>query len=194
LSAYAPGGRWLAERPRTVLLAALACCAIAIVVGVLASTGGSAQPAGAAPATTSVSHIGPTGMNATALRAYVATTLKQPVWWAGPRKGYVYELTRSTNGSIYIRYLPPGARVGDPAANYLLVATYPYADAFTRLENVAGGAGRTLTDGAFVLPDSASPRSVHLAFPQSNYEIEVYDPSPAVAQRVAGSGAVQPVR
>lgn len=35
--------------------------------------------------------------------------------------------------------------------------------------------------------------SVHLAFPGIPYEIEVYDPSPTTARRLAASGDIRPV-
>jgi hypothetical protein len=38
-----------------------------------------------------------------------------------------------------------------------------------------------------------SPTSLHLAFPGSNYEIDVADPSATDAQRLVASGAIEPV-
>ena len=41
-----------------------------------------------------------------------AATVGHPVYWAGPEHGYRYELTHTTDGRIYIRYLPAGVAVG----------------------------------------------------------------------------------
>jgi hypothetical protein len=185
---------WLRARPRASLLAALATLvALVVIVWLITGTGGSppASPAPAAPAT--VARIGPIGLSVGGLAGMVNGTLRQPTYWAGPKSGVVYELTRTTNGNVYVRYLRRGAKVGDPRASFLIVATYPYPNAFHRLQAVAHGAGVTLADGAFVLPDAGYPKSVHMAFPGVDYEVEVYDPSPAVAVRVAKSGTVQPV-
>jgi hypothetical protein len=34
--------------------------------------------------------------------------VKHPVYWAGPRPSYTYELTRTSDGRIFVRYLPTG--------------------------------------------------------------------------------------
>jgi hypothetical protein len=40
---------------------------------------------------------------------------------------------------------------------------------------------------------SQNPRSAYIAFPRQDYQVEVYDPSPARALRLATSGRVAPV-
>jgi hypothetical protein len=182
----------LSARPRAVLLAVIA---IFVVVGaVIAASGGGSGSAtlSTPPAAASTSVIRPEGLSAAQLRTVVAGTIKHPVFWAGPKRADVYEFQRSANGSVYIRYLPPGVRVGDPRAAFLIVATYPYPDALQRLQNGATG-GIPLNGGGFALVDAAHPTSVHLAFPGSAYEIEVYDPSPTTARRLAASGDIRPV-
>ena len=44
------------------------------------------------------------------------------------------------------------------------------------------------------LVDESYPNSVHVAYPGVDYQVEVYDPSPARAREVATSGLVQRVR
>jgi hypothetical protein len=39
-------------------------------------------------------------------------TVHHPVYWAGPKPGFTYELTRTSSGLIFIRYLPNGVPVG----------------------------------------------------------------------------------
>jgi hypothetical protein len=186
-------GDWLSERPRLVLLAALAAFAIAGVIAAVDGGGsGTSASTTAAPANAS-SQIAPVGVSAAGLKALVSGTLKQTVYWVGPKRGDVYELQRSANGSVYIRYLPPGVKAGDPRAAFLIVATYPFSNALQRLQGGANGAGTPLRGGGFALVDAAHPTSVHVAFPGINYEVEVYDPSPSVARRVAESAVLRPV-
>ncbi len=142
--------------------------------------------------TTSVTPLGPIAITPAALAAY-SRTLGQPIYWVGPRRGYTYELTETSSAYVYVRYLPPGVRVGDKRANWLIIATYPFANAEARLKEIAHGGGATLPGGGFELPDASYPDSVHLAFPRENYEVEVYDPSPGIARAVAASGTVKPV-
>jgi hypothetical protein len=179
-----------------VLLAVLVLvAAIVAIAWAITSVGGSpaAPQAPAAAAPPAAPKIGPIGLSSAGLKTFAATTLQQPVYWAGPKRGNVYELTRTTPGNVYVRYLPPGVKVNDPRASFLIIATYPYANAFSRLKAVAHGGGVTLRGGSFALPDPTYPKSVHMAFPGVNYEIEVYDASPRVARSVADSGVVKPV-
>jgi hypothetical protein len=140
-----------------------------------------------------VSHLGPVGLNVSGLKS-LAATLDQPVYWAGPKAGYRYEFTRTTDGKTYVRYLPRGVTVGDSRANFLIIATYPFVNALKSLRAVANGEGASIPGGGFALPDAAYPQSTHLAFPGVDYQVEVYDPSPKRSRRVGLSGRVQPVQ
>ena len=71
-----------------------------------------------------------TQMAAVAELEAVAKSLGHPVYWAGPRKGVTYELTRTTDGKVYIRYLPRGTHVGDDG--------HPVAQPLDELHDVAG--------------------------------------------------------
>jgi hypothetical protein len=153
-----------------------------------------ATPAAATPAVGAVgSHLGPIGATAGELATF-AKGMKSPVYWAGPQNGYTYELTQTTSGKVFVRYLPTGVKVGDPKASYLIVATYPYPKAFNALKNVAKGKAAKLPGGGIALVDTGYPKSVHVAFPGLAYQVEVYDPSPARARQVALSGSIKPVR
>lgn len=180
-----------------MLAAALAAIvAVALIAWAVTSTGGNTTTAPPAPAPAPASvlpKIGPIGLSAAGLKAFAKNTLKHPVYWAGAAKGDVYELTRTSNGNAYVRYLPPGVKVGDPRHDWLIVVTYPFPSALPRLTAVANGRGVHLPGGAFALPDAGYPKSVHMAFPGVNYEIEVYNPSPKVALSVATSGHIRPV-
>ena len=62
------------------------------------------------------------------------------------------------------------------------MGTYPVQDAVAALQHEADKPGAktdSAPGGGFVLTSSDAPQSVYLAFPNSNYQIEVYDPTPA---------------
>jgi hypothetical protein len=121
----------------------------------------------------------------------LAGSLGHPIYWAGPKKGYTYELNRNPKGSLFIRYLPPGVRVG-AKQSYLSVATYPFAGAFAGIQRVAKQKGQRtikLAGGGLAVFNPKIPSDVHLAYPGSNYQVEVFDPAGKVRQLVA-SGRV----
>jgi hypothetical protein len=154
----------------------------------------SPDPAAAAPATTTVTAkpIQPIGLSAKGLRTLTAS-IDQPIYWVGPKPGYVYELTRTTTGKVFIRYLPPGTRVGSKQGAELIVATYPFRNALKALKALGGSKKVTIPRGGIAIVDRSHPQSVHLAFPGTDNQVEVYDPSPARSLAIARSGAVQPV-
>jgi hypothetical protein len=51
----------------------------------------------------------------------LASSSTEPIYWAGPRKGFSYELTRTADGRTYVRYLPHGVPAGDRRAEFLVV-------------------------------------------------------------------------
>lgn len=180
-----------ARRLRVGLRAGLgAVIALAVVAGVITWVVASrdSSPSTAGPVASSVE---PVALNASGLRT-LALTVGEPIYWAGARAGYLYELSRTDNGNVFIRYLPPGVEAGAKGAKYLIVATYPFSDAFAALEKVAGGRGVQVPGGGLALVDEKYPKSVHLAFPNVNYQVEVFDPSPKRALAVATSGQVRP--
>jgi hypothetical protein len=127
-----------------------------------------------------------------ALRASVG----HPVYWAGPKRGYTYELTRTDDGRIYIRYLPAGVEIGSDQPKYLTVGTYPSQNA---LGTVRGLAKRLdvkamrVRGGGAAVQDPKHPTSVYLAYPGSDSQIEVYDPSPARGLELVLSGGIVPL-
>lgn len=163
---------------------------LAVVAGIIIwiVVGGS----GSTPGSTGANPIAPVALSASGLKT-LAKNVLQPIYWAGPQRGKLYELSRTTNGNVYIRYLPPGVKAGAPVAKYLTVATYPFANAFKALRAVAKGKGISIPRGGIAVVDVKDPKSVHLAWPGIGYQIEIFDPSPATARSVAVSGAVRPV-
>jgi hypothetical protein len=142
------------------------------------------QPAGAASSTSEAE-----------LRK-LAASAPHPVYWAGPRAGQTYELTRTSDGRIYVRYLPEGVKAGDPRPQFLTVGTYPRANAFAELKRAAnadGASSRPLPQGglAVVSPGSSS---VYFGYPGARYQVEVYAPSAGSARQLVFGGQVVPIR
>jgi len=125
--------------------------------------------------------------------ASLAAAVGHPVYWAGAKDGYRYELTHTTDGRIYIRYLPAGVAVGTSAPNFLTVGTYPVKDALATVRAIGkkpGGSLLNLAGGAVAALDPDHPLSTYVAYPGSGYEIEVYDPSAGQSRQVVASGAI----
>ena len=125
-----------------------------------------------------------------------ADSVSHPVYWAGPKEGYTYELTQTTNGLVYVRYLPEGTDVGDPRSQFLTVGTYPRAGAFAELQRAAkakGAVSLKVGDDGLAIFSQSRPTSVYLGYREAKYQVEVFSPSPDEARRLALSGAVVPV-
>ena len=126
-----------------------------------------------------------------------AASVSHPVFWAGPKDGYTYELTRTTNGFVYVRYLPEGTEVGDSGSRFLTIGTYPRPSAYAELQRASradGAVSLKIGDDGMAVFSEARPTSVYLGSPDARYQVEVYHPSPDEARRLALSGQVVPVR
>ena len=140
--------------------------------------------------------VGPRTASIRELRSLPAA-VGHPVFWAGPRPRTSYELTQTDEGRIYIRYLPPGVPAGTPDRRFLTVATYPQASAFANTITAAGNSrARSIRleagEIAFFRPDR--PTSVFYARRGLDYQVEVFDPSPATARRIVQTGRLRTIR
>jgi hypothetical protein len=127
--------------------------------------------------------------------AKVATAAQRPIYWAGPQPRLTYELTKTRQGSFLLRYLAPGVALGVPAPA-LTVGTYPVTNALAavkRLSLAKGASVMKLTGGGIAVISPRFPKSVYLAYPGSNYEVEVFDPSLAHARQLVSSGQITAV-
>jgi hypothetical protein len=170
---------WL--RRGAVALAALLVAAIAYLV--ISGLGGGSSSSGA-----------PQAVNASKL-SDLAGDSGHPVYWAGPRPSDVYEWTELSDGRIYVRYLTGGAGAGDPRPRFLTIGTYPVGNgprAISRADKYPGNRTVKISGGATALVNSNS-RSVYLAYPGSQYQIEVFDPDQSKALRLVSTGKIQPV-
>jgi hypothetical protein len=122
-----------------------------------------------------------------------------PVYWAGERDGARYELGESDAGRVYVRYLTGDAEPGVRSTDFTTVVTYPVAngDAVAALKRAADARpGAELArgkNGATILVNPKTPGSIHIAYPDSKEQIEIYSPSVKESIRLATSGAIQPV-
>jgi hypothetical protein len=129
------------------------------------------------------------------LREFAATA-SHPVYWAGPRSGQTYELTKTSDGRVYVRYLPEGVEIGDPRPHFLTVGTYPRANAFEELKRAAraeGAFSRELPQGGLAVLNRGSA-SVYFGYPDARYQVEVFAPTPGSARNLVLAGQVVPVR
>jgi hypothetical protein len=130
------------------------------------------------------------------LRSF-ADSASHPVYWAGAKEGHTYELWRTSDGRVYVRYLPEGTEVGDPRSGFLTIGTYPRPAAFAELKRAAkadGAVSLKVGDDGLAVFNEAKPTSVYLGYPDARYQVEVYHPSPDEARRLALSGQVVPVK
>jgi hypothetical protein len=128
---------------------------------------------------------------------YYEGTVKHPVYWIGPFKGFTYELTETSNFDSYIRYLPAGVAVGIRLPKYTTVGTYPSANAYAAVKadiKKKGWISHAVSYKGIAAENDKHPTSVYLAYPKLPYLIEVYDPSPVNAWKIATSGEMEPVK
>jgi hypothetical protein len=187
-------GPW-ARRPN-VRVGAVVAVAIAVAfVAWLLVRGGDSNTAGTGSTSTGQAS-GPAATTTDKLRA-LSDELGHPIYWAGPVPDSTYELTRTSDARIFIRYLPRGVPVGIRKASYTIVGTYPVTNAYKVLQ----GLGKKPDESSFSAPadgfavySTSQPNNVYLAYPGSDLQIEVYDPSPQRARELITSGQVTAVR
>jgi hypothetical protein len=182
---------------RPTLSGILAMAAAGIFVAFLAARGDlslSTSSAGLAPPPAkpeAAGTVGPVVLTAKQLDTR-ARTIREPVYWVGPQEGRAYELSRSTDGRVSVRYVRPGTPPGAADANAIVIGTYPsknaYAQAKRAVRNDRALLYRDLPDGGFAVYDPARPRSVYVAYPKLDYQIEVFDPASGEAQQLVQAG------
>jgi hypothetical protein len=179
--------------PRLRIGAVLAVALVAgFVAWLLLRSDTTSKPAPQASPTPAVATIVGTGR----LRE-LAATLDHPLFWAGTRPGMGYELTRTAAGNIFIRYLPPNARPGDPRPAFLAIGTYPVPDAFAQTRTAGKRTGAVavgLKGGGIAVYDSARPTSVYFAYPDSKVQVEVFDPNGRTARNLVVYGRIVPIK
>ncbi|MDX6609282.1 MAG: hypothetical protein QOF85_1207 [Solirubrobacterales bacterium] len=166
--------------------------AVVALVAWLATQGDSENDAGSEASTESGSRI-----VSRAELAEAAVTRGQPVYWAGAVPGTELELEELGEDGVRVRYVPEGGEAGDGSAAALAIGSYPLADPEAALQAFANRAGsivRQAKDGSEVVSSEELPTSVYFVSSDKTVQVEVYDPSPQRAMRLALSGRARPVR
>jgi hypothetical protein len=129
------------------------------------------------------------------------STVKQlgvDVYWAGPVEGAKYTLSAPAEGQVYVRYLPNGEGLTDTKANYVVIATYATSDAFTATQaagNQTNGVTFINTQGAAVFYSKDAPTNVYVAYPNIDFQVEVFSPIAQTALDIASKqGALRLVK
>ena len=123
----------------------------------------------------------------------LGSALNRPIYWAGVKTGLQYELTEASDGRVWIRYLPVSEKIGEQKTPFLTIGTYPLTDAYAATEAIAkkkGSVQIAAPTGAVAFYAIEHPTNVYVAFKGSSYQIEVFDPSAAVARRLVSSGQI----
>jgi hypothetical protein len=190
-SSYVPTSAPAVTRQRRIRVGAVVALAIAIgfVAWLVLRDGGS-------PSSTSPIPAGSKPLPISAKGLQTLASLGIRIYWVGPRTGYTYELTKTSDNRVFIRYLPDGAKVGSEKP-YLTIGTYPAKNAYATARRRAGRTGAVKVPagkGVAAYYRNDTPANVFLAVPGSDYTIEVYDPSPGRARDLVASGQVTAAR
>ena len=170
------------RHPRVRVGALVAVAAlVGVVVWLLVSSRGSTSKKGVQ---TTVVAVSPGGLRT------LAKAVGQPIYWLGTQANMTYELSRTSNGRVYIRYLPAGVKVGDRRP-FLTVGTYSVRNAYGIVDTGSrqpGSVRITVTGGGVGVYRPSGPTNVYVAYPGSDSQIEVYDPTPGLARRLVERG------
>jgi hypothetical protein len=145
---------------------------------------------GAAQAEPVVGIVSPAGL------AAAAAKLGQPLYWVGSLPGTELELEELPEGGARIIYLPAGEEAGADSTSALSIGSYPLGDPEAALRAFAARPGaivRHSSDGTEVVSSREQLASVYFVGADKTVQVEVYDPSPRRAMRLALSGQVRPV-
>jgi len=174
---------------RLRVVGVVASVVLLVTTAVLVSEGG--LGGGHAETTDTSPHL----VSAAGLRE-LEDTLGHSVYWAGRRPPTRIELTQRAEGAVYLHYLPPRVEPGDPDQGFLTVGTYPVSDPVATLERAAASSGTEVEPGpgdGVIFRNTSTPGSVYLAYPDSDLQIEAFDPVPGRSLHLIRSGAIAPV-
>ena len=148
------------------------------------------------PAATTAGRIStkPTAATRADLQTF-AQRVGHPIYWAGPKPGYTYELSTTSNGGVFIRYLPARREGRRPEGGLSDGCHVPVSAALRgrRQDRERRGHRSSSRTAGSASSTPRYPKSIHLAYPGSDYQIEVYDPSPSAGRKLVASGAISPV-
>jgi hypothetical protein len=174
---------------RSFRSAVVACALVGVAVGSVARV---AQSPSAAPLLTLAPGV-PTELSPLELRDY-ARAGGHDLFWLGPMVGTRLEVTATVGKGTFVRYVPAGGTLGDPAKPYTTVATYAVESAYRtakRSGRQAGAVTEKLPSGTLAVWRRERPTNVFVARPGSSMLIEIFAPNAADARRLARSSALE---
>jgi hypothetical protein len=176
--------------PKQVRLGLAALLVVALVIfGLVKLLGGDDNGGGGS------SNVGPVAVSESKL-ASKAGDVDHPVYWVGTEPGIdQYEFTSTEDGRVYVRYLTQGAEAGDERSSFLTVGTYSVPNAQDALQTAADAGGKAVQPGqGFSLLESPNGKSTYVVLDdQPDLQIEIYDPKPGNALKLAQSQALRPL-
>jgi hypothetical protein len=129
----------------------------------------------------------------------ISGVLGQPIYWAGPKPRYTYEIRQGQDGSTFVRYLPPGTPVGAKglsSAPFLFIATYPLSDAYAAIVRASkrkGSVAVKIPNKGLAVYATKRPARYYFAYPGSKYQVGVFAPNAKVARKLVLGAQVVPV-
>ncbi len=118
-----------------------------------------------------------------------------PIYWAGLTADTELELSQPSADRTYVRYLPSGVEAGDPQP-FLTVGSYRFENPTGALHSRGSQPGGVLASapgGGVVYFERNEPKSVYLAYPDTEVEIEVFAPEFKEALQLVTDGRIVPV-
>jgi hypothetical protein len=183
-----PPSQPLKRRHALIGVGLAAVVAIALVAWLLIDDDESADSS--ASATSAEARI----VSVKALRA-AAGAQGTPLYWAGATAGSQLELSQPSSDRTYVRYLTGSAEAGSPQP-FLTVGSYRFEDPIAALRSRGGEPGGVLASApgeGVVYFDRTNPKSVYLAYPETEVEIEVFAPDFEEALQLVTGGRIVPV-
>lgn len=144
------------------------------------------------------SPFGPQAASPTELKT-MSQVIAQPIYWAGRRPGFTYEIRRGASGDVFLRYLPRGTAVGaepDKKAPVLIIATYPLSDAYdavVRASKKKGAVAVKIPHKGLAVYATEKPTTYYFAYPDSKYQVGVFALTAAAARKLVLHARVVPV-
>jgi hypothetical protein len=114
-----------------------------------------------------------------------------PLYWAGERPDSEIELTLTSTGSAFVRYLPHGTTAGS-TEKYLTIGTYYAVDGYPALAAVSEENGMTTRarNGAVIVTFNSDPLSTYFSFPSASFQVEVFSPEAGESRTLTDNGTI----
>jgi hypothetical protein len=142
-----------------------------------------------------VTPFGPEIVSADDVKKAVST-VGHALYWVGEKTNHQIEMTITKNGSVYIRYLPLGVKVGTKE-QFLTIATYSDLNGYAHVQASAKNVGtisQADSAGAFVVESSKDSLNAYFAYNNYPIQVEVFTTTPGKAWNLIQTGQVRLVK